>query len=99
MTKLSATSRRIQDAQEYTFPINDTHSEIVKFTKGSQDLNVVVSKVDSILGIPRSGQIGAKEVISSESNIETIKQPESSARTGSNPAEGRLIDGISDPSC
>jgi len=47
----SATCKFIETDPSITFPIDETHSDMVKFTKGSQYYRVVISKLSSIISL------------------------------------------------
>jgi hypothetical protein len=48
----SATCKFIETNPSVTFPIDETHSDMVKFTRGSQYYRVVISKLSSIVALP-----------------------------------------------
>ncbi|KAI1354798.1 hypothetical protein F5Y01DRAFT_239570 [Xylaria sp. FL0043] len=49
VSRESATLRLVDNNSSVTFPIRATHSEMVKFTRGSSDCHIVVSKISSIV--------------------------------------------------
>jgi hypothetical protein len=52
----SATYRFIETNPSITFPIDETHSDMVKFTRDSQYYHIVTSKLSSILALQPTGR-------------------------------------------
>ena len=49
VTRMSATSRLIYSSPEKTFAIDESHSRMVKFSRGSHHIDVVISHIESII--------------------------------------------------
>jgi hypothetical protein len=54
----SATCRLFETNRAATFPINETHSDMVKFRQGSHYYGIVISKLLSILSLRRQVEHG-----------------------------------------
>jgi hypothetical protein len=52
-----------------TFPIDETHSDMVKFTRDSQYYHIVISKLSSILALPPTGRYNT------DHNLRSIEEP------------------------
>ena len=56
MSRESATCRYIDTDRHVTFPIDETHSNMVKFTRNSPDYEIVIDKLCRILEIMRGAE-------------------------------------------
>lgn len=82
----SATCRFIRTDRAATFPINETHSDMVKFRQGSHDYNIVVSKLWTILCLNRQSENGKDMFF--QSNDQRLTPDESNQRTASQNSQG-----------
>ncbi|KAI1862459.1 hypothetical protein JX265_009173 [Neoarthrinium moseri] len=100
VTPQSATRGLLESDESLTFPLNENHSNIVKFSRNHEDYNVIVGKIAQICNIPPS-RVAASEANESHPNSSTSsrmrlpKPPlgrDSTLSSSAQPSDRKLLD-------
>ncbi|KAI1859970.1 uncharacterized protein JN550_011781 [Neoarthrinium moseri] len=100
VTPQSATRGLLESDESLTFPLNENHSNIVKFSRNHEDYNVVVGKIAQICNIPPD-RVASSEANESHPNSSTSsrmrlpKLPlgrDSTLSSSAQPSDRKLLD-------